>query len=189
MKIARVLVLMALAFKVLVLGTWWSGTATTRAAEAAKEEPAPVGGGPVPADLLARSRGFRELLEAVRQRGADLDRREQAVGARESALKTLEKTLADEVTRLEALTKSDRSAADAPSGAASPGVPVTKVYESMKPDEAAPIFDKLDERVALGILGRMKEKQIGAILAAMNRDRAVVLTRLLAGSAPAPETR
>ena len=179
MKVGRVLVLMSLAFKVIVLGTWWWGTAG--AAYAAKAEAA--AGAALPSDLVARSRGFRDLLEAVRQRGSDLEQREQTVAARESALKTLEKTLAGEVTRLEALTKTDGGTPGAPSAA---GVPVTKVYESMKPDEAGPIFDKLDDQVALGILSRMKERQIGAILAAMNRDRAVVMTRLLAETAKAP---
>ena len=180
MKVARVLVLLAVAFKVVVLGTWWWGHAGPTFAEAAREEPA--AGAVVPADLLARSRGFRDLLEAVRQRGADLDQRDQAVTARESAMKTLEKTIAAEVARLEALTGGGDSGAIGAAPGSPAGVPVTKVYESMKPDEAGPIFDKLDDQVALGILERMKEKQIGAILAAMNRDRAVVLTKLLAES-------
>jgi flagellar motility protein MotE (MotC chaperone) len=180
MKVARVLVLMSLAFKVVVLGTWWcSGAGPAYAAKGAEGEGTPGGAGSVPADLLDRSRGFRDLLEAVRQRGSALDQREQTVAARETALKTLEKTLADEVTRLETLTKA--AGGGAPGAEGGPGgVPVTKVYESMKPDEAGPIFDKLDDQIALGILSRMKEKQIGAILAAMTRDRAVVMTRLLA---------
>jgi flagellar motility protein MotE (MotC chaperone) len=122
------------------------------------------------------------------------NQREQALAAREAALKTLEKTLADEVTHLEGLAKAGgvpvpagangaAAAEAAPAGAAGG---VTKVYESMKPDEAGPIFDKLDDQVALGILRRMKERQIGAILAAMNRDRAVVMTRLLAEAGIVP---
>ena len=182
MKVARVLVLMALAFKVVVLGTWWwSAAGPAYAAKGAEGEAASAAGGGVPSDLLDRSRGFRELLEGVRERGSALDQREQTVAARETALKALEKTIADEVTRLETLAKTTGVAPGATGGAGAPaGVPVTKVYESMKPDEAGPIFDKLDDRIALGILSRMKEKQIGAILAAMTRDRAVVMTRLLA---------
>ncbi len=183
MKVARTVVLLAVAFKVVALGGWWWGRAAL--AEAAKEEPtAAAAEASLPGDLLARSRGFREVLDAVRRRGTELDQREQAVAARESALKTLEKTIADDVTRLETAGKAEGcpagAAAAGAAGTAPAGVPVTKVYESMKPDEAGPIFDKLDDEVALGILQRMKEKQIGAILAAMTRDRAVVLTKLLA---------
>src|SRR5262245_39334565 len=137
MRIARTAVLLAVAFKVVALGGWWWGrpALAPRDAEAAKEEPAAAGAAPVPGDLLARSRGFRALPDAVRKRGADLDQREQAVAAREAALKTLAKTVADEVTRLETLGRPE-GAAPAAAGGAAGGVPVTKIYESMKPDEA-----------------------------------------------------
>jgi flagellar motility protein MotE (MotC chaperone) len=179
MRVARAAVLVGIAFKVMVLGVWWwSPVGPAYAAKAG--EGAAAGSGAVAGDLLNRSRGFRDLLEAVRQRGADLEQREQAVGARETALKTLEKTIADEVARLEGLNKAGGAGGGAP-GAPAESVPITKIYEGMKPDEAGPIFDKLDDGTATIILGRMKEKQIGAILAAMTRDRAVRLTTLLAG--------
>ena len=52
--------------------------------------------------------------------------------------------------------------------------------------EAGPILDHLDDTTAAVILGRMKEKQIAAILAAMNRERAVQLTKVLSGQAASP---
>ena len=58
---------------------------------------------------------------------------------------------------------------------------VAKVYASMNPEEAAPILDRLDDATAKTVLGCMKERQIGAILAAMSKDHAVALARLLAG--------
>ena len=61
------------------------------------------------------------------------------------------------------------------------GVAVTKIYQSMRPEEAAPIIDRLDDATATRIFGCMKEKQIGAILGAMNRERAVAVTKALAG--------
>lgn len=177
MRVVRTVVMIGLVWKVAVLGVWWWGVA--RPAYAAKgAEGAPAASVEVPGDLLARSRGFRDLLEAVRQRGADLDQREQVMTARETALKALEKTVADEVTRLEALGRGGSGPAAA-AAAGTPGVGVTKIYETMKPDEAGPIFDKLDDATATAILGHMKERQIGSILAAMNRDRAVQLTKLL----------
>ena len=195
MRSVRVAVLAGLLLKVGVLGVWWWDVA--RPVYAAKEgEGAPAAAGdqsPVPAELLARSRGFRDLLEAVRQRGAELDHREQAVAAREAALRTLEKVIADEVTRLEGLHGGGSGQGGAPGGAVAPGATITKIYESMKAEEAAPILDRLDDTTAKVILGRMKEKQIAAILAAMNRERAVQLTKMLTGqsgtapSAPAKQ--
>jgi len=177
MRRARIAIVLGIALKTTLLGAWWwTGLA---AAERMESGGAPAAPATVPADLFAKSRGFRDLLQAVQQRGAELDRRERAVAAREAALKALEAALDEQVVQLE------RAAPAGPSAAATPepagcGVAVTKVYASMKPEEAAPIVDRLDDATARTVLGCMKERQIGAILAAMNRDRAVALTRLLA---------
>jgi len=184
MRVIKGLVLLGLAFKVMVLGLWcWDSVA--HAERQTKPTDAVAETALVPSDLLARSRGFHDLLDAVRQRGQELDEREQAVKARAAAVDALEKTVAEEVARLEALVGGKGAPAPAAEAAApaAAGVAadVTKIYESMKAEEAAPILDRLDDATATAILGRMKQKQIGAILAAMNRDRAVALTKALAG--------
>ena len=171
MRWFRVTVIAGAVLKVLLVGAWW-WTSVARA-----ERPAPTDTGVAP-DLFAKSRGFRELLEAVRQRGDELDRREQALLARETALRTLEQAVADQVARPD----ERGGAAPAVAGPAGCGVAVTKVYQSMRAEEAAPIIDRLDDATAKAIFGCMKEKQVGAILAAMKPDRAVALTKALAGS-------
>jgi len=50
----------------------------------------------------------------------------------------------------------------------------------MRPEEAAPLIDRLDDATARMVLAGMKERQIGAILAVMTKERAVALTKLLA---------
>ena len=182
MRVIKGLVLLGLAFKVMVLGLWcWDSVA--HAERQTKPTDAVAETALVPSDLLARSRGFHDLLDAVRQRGQELDEREQAVKARAAAVDALEKTVAEEVARLEALVGGKGAPATAAAAPAAAGVAadITKIYESMKAEEAAPILDRLDDATATAILGRMKQKQIGAILAAMNRDRAVALTKALAG--------
>jgi len=149
---------------------WTEPAQAGRPAPATPEVTAEAAG--VTPDLFAKSRGFRELLEAVRRRGDDLDRREQALAGREAALGALERTLDERRARLEA-------AAAAPG--ASTGVALGKVYQSMHPDDAAPILDRLDDATARAILAGMKERQVAAILAAMSRERAVALTKALAG--------
>jgi len=182
MRVIKGLVLLGLAFKVMVLGLWcWDSVA--HAERQTKPTDAVAETALVPSDLLARTRGFHDLLDAVRQRGQELDEREQAVKARAAAVDALEKTVAEEVARLEALVGGKGAPAPAAEAPAAAGVAadITKIYESMKAEEAAPILDRLDDATATAILGRMKQKQIGAILAAMNRDRAVALTKALAG--------
>src|SRR5262249_60878781 len=90
------------------------GGTARRAAEGRGGGVAPAAAAPVAAELFAKSRGFRDLLQASEQRGAELDRREQAVAAREAALKALEGALDEQGVQLE------RAAPAGPSSAAPP---------------------------------------------------------------------
>ena len=205
MRWMRGVVLVGLAVKAVVLGVWcWGSVARAeRSAPPAAATPAATGAAVVSDDLFAKSRGFRDLLEAVRERGLELEKREAAVAAREAALKGLEATLGERVgaglapvppvptpaasasgasAPAAAVSASGAAAGSTPPQAGACGVIVTKIYQAMKPEEAAPIFDRLDDATAMTIFGCMKEKQIGAILAVMSRDRAVALTRVLAGA-------
>jgi len=193
MRTLKTLALIGLLVKAVVVGVLCTDRVARASAEPAgkaKGEAGKAAPAAVPAEVLARSRGFREMLDALERRTGVLDQREQAVVTREASLKALEKTLADEIARLEqqggGRAPAPKAAAGAaPTAAAAPPVvtgsaAVTKIYESMKPEEAAPILDKLDDATVKSIFGHMKEKQIGALLAVMNRERAVALTKALA---------
>ena len=203
----RGLVIASLLVKIAVWGTWWTATVfaeATASGAAPAESPVSAPNAGLPASLLEQSRGFREVLDAVAARQDTLAAKEKALAEREAGLAHLEKAVAQQVAKLEALAGMPTPAlprgggvpaggvakpgAAAGAGAASAedgsgrGAEVTRIYESMKAEEAAPILDKLDDETLRAILGRMKERQIGAILAAMNRDRAVAFTKLLAGT-------
>ena len=161
---------------------------------------------PISEELLARSRAFRQMLTAVEERTTTLQQREQALVAREATLHSLEQTVGAQVARLkalakaggervvrapaanpadgEAVAKTDPTAAT-PTDAPPPPNVVAKIYESMKAEEAAPILDRMDDTIVRDILTHMKERQIGAILAAMSKDRAVAVTKALAASGTA----
>jgi flagellar motility protein MotE (MotC chaperone) len=57
---------------------------------------------------------------------------------------------------------------------------LVKIYETMKPKEAARIFEELDMPVLLGVVERMKECKTAPILAAMDPAKAKELTMQLA---------
>jgi flagellar motility protein MotE (MotC chaperone) len=57
---------------------------------------------------------------------------------------------------------------------------VVTMYETMKPKEAAKIFDRLDIRVLLDMASRMKPQIMSAILAQMSPEAAERLTVELA---------
>ena len=115
----------------------------------------------------------RAILLDLRKRRGELDAREAALVARENVLAAAEKRLSERVgeltslqSRLEAL-ESGRRARDEESWRG-----MVKLYETMKPREAATIFNDLDRPVLLGVLDRMKEAKAALILAAMQPERA-----------------
>ncbi len=57
---------------------------------------------------------------------------------------------------------------------------LVKVYETMKPKDAANIFNDLQMPVLLQVLDRMKDSKTAAVMAAMNPDRARDVTAELA---------
>ena len=123
----------------------------------------------------------RALLLDLRSRRTELETREATLSSREAVLSSAEKRLAarvDELTalqgRLEDLEKArkDREQANW-SG-------LVKLYEAMKPRDAAAIFNELDKQVLLQVLDRMKESKAAPVLAAMQPERARMITAMLA---------
>jgi flagellar motility protein MotE (MotC chaperone) len=57
---------------------------------------------------------------------------------------------------------------------------LVKVYEAMKPRDAATIFNDLETPVLLQVVDRMKEAKTAPVLAAMQPDKARDLTAKLA---------
>ncbi len=180
----------AIAAKLVLASAWMmgSGSAQARANDAlapasAASHPAlePV---PVAVRPLTRPGSHdeaRTLLEALAARQANLEQREESLVAREDRLELYEKDLAEKIAHLESLQKEmahdskveDEADAEAASGLA-------KVYAAMKPSEAAPLLDRLDDQTVLRILAHMRAKQIGELLPLLDRDKAIVLTQALA---------
>lgn len=139
------------------------------AADAAPEGPAPV------------SDAERAVLLELRDRRVELDTREATLASRESMLAAAETKLSARIEELQTLQKklesldtSHRQQEDA----AWQGL--VKVYETMKPRDAATIFNDLGMPVLLSVIDRMKEAKAAAILAAMVPDKARDVTTQLA---------
>jgi flagellar motility protein MotE (MotC chaperone) len=174
MRAVRGLAFLAAASAALKLGGLafaWNATAVAASPVASRVDPT----------CGADGRSFRELLETVRAKAEDLERRESTVRARESGLAATRRLVGAEVTRLEGIAKSLGL-----TGGAGQGMSIGKVYEAMTPEEAAPILDRLDDVTLRAVLGRMRERQVAAILAAMNPDRAVAVTKAFAGPVGPP---
>jgi flagellar motility protein MotE (MotC chaperone) len=57
---------------------------------------------------------------------------------------------------------------------------LVKIYESMKPEEAAAIFNEMEMPILLDVIGKMSERKVALVLAGMNPKRARDVTQELA---------
>jgi flagellar motility protein MotE (MotC chaperone) len=136
------------------------------------------------------SAGERALLERLQERRQELDSRARELDLRESMLKAAEKKLETQTAVEEAGgggaktgPVAQRKEKDEMENARFKGV--TTMYETMKPKEAAKIFDRLDIRVLIDVASQIKPQVMAAILAQMSPEVAERLTIELAVKSPA----
>lgn len=123
----------------------------------------------------------RKVLLDLRERRKALDAREATVAAREATLEAAERKLTERVAELQALQKKlEALEADREQREDTSWRGLVKVYEAMRPRDAAVIFNDLDMPVLLQVVDRMKEAKAAPILAAMQPDKARDLTARLA---------
>jgi flagellar motility protein MotE (MotC chaperone) len=140
----------------------------------AASPPAPEGPPPV-------SESERALLQDLRQRRAQLDTRAETVASHEAVIAAAEQKISARVGELQALQKKLEGLDAAQKQKEEAGWQgLVKVYEVMKPKDAATIFNDLQMPVLLQVLDRMKEAKAAAVMAAMNPDKARDVTAELA---------
>lgn len=123
----------------------------------------------------------RALLQELRQRSEQLDAREREINDRKTVIEAAEAKLETRIDRLASLQSSLEELDGARKQRQSANWSgLVKVYEAMKPRDAAAIFDVLDIHVLLEVLDRMNERKAAAVLAAMQPERARMATQMLA---------
>jgi flagellar motility protein MotE (MotC chaperone) len=154
----------------------------------------------VPAGLPSESE--RALMMRLQQRRETLEKRSQEIDIREGLLEAAEKRLEDRIIDLqkaEAGTEmeGESSIAPAPDTKAAPGAPaaataskkhdpkqtirnLVTVYETMRPKEAARVFETLDEVVLIEVVRQIAPRKMAEIMAAMDPAAAAKLTVALA---------
>lgn len=122
------------------------------------------------------------LLNALRKREASVESREAAVSEELLALKRAREEIAREMSALRATEAQLEETLALADGAAEDDLSrLTRMYELMKPKEAAPLFQEMDPVFAAGFLGRMQPERAAAILAGMEPKGAYTLSLILAG--------
>jgi flagellar motility protein MotE (MotC chaperone) len=147
--------------------------ATTAPAEAKKPPPGGQPGAAATDCPPPVSDSEKALLQDLRQRRQDLDERATALGARESLLAAADQKISSRVAELQALQKQLEAMDAARRQKEDAGWQgLVKMYEAMKPKDAAAIFNDLSLSVLLPVLDRMKDSKAAAVLSAMTPDKA-----------------
>jgi flagellar motility protein MotE (MotC chaperone) len=152
--------------------------AAAPAATAPAEPPRPV------------SAAERALLERLQARRQELDARARELDIRESLLKAAEQKL--ENRQVPAKDKDGDAKPDAPGPRkddpeAGGFKSLVTMYETMKPKDAAKIFDRLDIKVLVEVSTQINPRRMSEILAQMTPDAAERLTVELANRARNPD--
>ncbi|MBP9837624.1 MAG: hypothetical protein KBC84_02820 [Proteobacteria bacterium] len=122
----------------------------------------------------------RQILLELDNRRVDLDKRAEILNQKEAEIKNQSNSLAERLAELKSLSvKLSQVRVERDNQYEARLEQLSQVYGSMAPNDAAPLFAKLDEDTALMLLKRMPSKRMGQILSVMDSTRAVDLTRIL----------
>lgn len=161
--------------------------ATTDAANDPASHPAPVQattvGGLDAVDPFAPTYSQEEvrLLQSLSKRREQLELRERDLEQREKLLQAAEKKVEEKLAELEALKQNLEGLLGKQQEIESERLgQLVKIYENMKPKDAATIFNEMNFDVLLSIIDRMAERRVAPILAAMDPVRAREVSARLA---------
>ena len=163
--------------------------------EAKPAAPKPVEAKPAeaPASAPAKTASFSpaevEILQNLAERRQQLDGRARQIEAQEALLNAAERRVQEKIAELKKLeaTISGLIRQHDEQGEAQLRS-LVKVYENMKPKDAARIFEELEMAVLLGVVERMREAKIAPILASMDPAKAKIVTVELATQRKLPES-
>jgi flagellar motility protein MotE (MotC chaperone) len=154
--------------------------AQTAAGPAVPQAPAQVQPASAP-DPGAMSQTEMDVLQKLAERRTALDGRERDIERREALMKAAEDQIERKVSEMktlqatiEGLLRQYNDQEDNKMRS------LVKIYENMKPKEAAKIFEQLDMNIMLEVVERMKEQRVAPILAEMDPSKARAVTSELA---------
>jgi len=122
-----------------------------------------------------------DILQNLARRRDELERREREIEMRGGLLQAAEKSIDAKIQKLEGLRQTIDGMLNAYEKQEEAKLKsLVKIYESMKPKEAAQIWAELEMPILLQVIERMREQKIASILAKMNPDTARRITIELA---------
>jgi flagellar motility protein MotE (MotC chaperone) len=132
-------------------------------------------------DPLTLTKAEIDVLRQLAKRRDELAARERALDDRETMLKATERRIAEQVEQMKQMKAEYQQMRTQRDDAAEASMRrLVTVYEAMKPDEAARIFETMEGAVLLDVVIRMGERRLAPILAQMSPAKAQALTIAMA---------
>lgn len=167
--------------------------ATEKSAEKANEKPAEASK-PRRSETTSEDKELSEsellLASKLAERRNQLDKREQELLQREGLIQVAEQRVEQKVKEMEVIRGQLQKLLNQASENQQQQLDnLVKIYETMKPAEAARIFETLDQSVLLGVVQRMKPVRTAAVMAQMNPEKAKDITTALTRQDQLPEIK
>ncbi|MEK7244600.1 MAG: hypothetical protein AAB223_01110 [Pseudomonadota bacterium] len=139
-------------------------------------------------DPALLSQSEMDILQQLAERRDRVEKREQEIDVRGAILKAAEARIDKKVEEMKNLQAAiERLLAAYDDQQEKKVASLVKIYESMKPKEAAKIFEELEMDVLLMVVERINSRRLAPILASMNPQKARELTVELSRLRQLPE--
>jgi flagellar motility protein MotE (MotC chaperone) len=126
-----------------------------------------------------------ELLKELSKRRETLDKEKADLNVREQVLKATENKIDKKVSELKTLqTQLEELMKQYEQKENSKILSLVKIYEAMKPKDAAKIFNELEMPVLLKVVSNMKEVKVAPVIASMDPVKARELSIELSKQKP-----
>ena len=166
-----------------------NGEGEKSAATQVPEEEAEDGDAVPPRDASDFTRSELEILQRLATRREQLKARGRELGLRENLLKAAEQQIEEKIAELKKIEATIRDLLKKHDEEQETKLRrIVKVYENMKPKQAAPIFNQLNMELLLDVAERMREAKIAPILALMKTEKARDVSTLLAKRRQLPQS-
>ena len=127
-------------------------------------------------------KALEEMVEAIQKKSKSLRQREEAIASQELALNLSLQALDAKISELKQAEKDLLELISISQKAAQSDIEnLTSVYASMKPKDAARLFEEMDPEFAAGFLGQMIPEDAAGIMAGLTPQKAYAVSVLLAG--------
>ena len=153
----------------------------SKANAAAPEAPAPAKAAETTTNIPEYSEAELAVLQGLASRREELERRSGDLDQRDALLKAAEQRIEAKVQELKQLQGTMEALIRKYDGEEETRKKsLVKIFETMKPAEAARIFEQMDLPILIDIIERMKERNAAPVLAQMHPARAKQVTAEIA---------